>query len=326
MTVLCLPASTPEPQRAVQPEEPEAAGDQNPVEAVRPPQHRAALRSSRVGMRVVLDEALVGALVALAAGLRPDAPSRPATPDSTRAGCRGRRGSRRTPRRGEAELGHLAVERAAERLDDLRVAGAAFARSTSSRHLSVSARWMACAVWQSAQTGALRVALLQRRGVDALSYVALMPVWHVPQVAGHSRPVDAARPDRCAAGCRACRGSRRRPARRPVRPSLSPRRECCRDTSTRSSSWQLAQLTVASLCRDAGTPQSGEIGMAVDAGHRAVRRVVERLGVDGDGRPFVALRVGVAMAGQAVVVGWRLDDLRLGTRCNREPQKEEGRK
>ena len=70
----------------------------------------------------------------------------------------------------------------------------------------------------------------------------------------------------------------------------------------------------------------GEVLVAVDAAERAVLRIGEHPGIDGDRRSVLPRAVGVTVTGQAVVVAWRLDRLRLGTCCNREPQKEEGRK
>ena len=136
-------------------------------------------------MRVVLDEALVGARVAPAARLH-------------QVGLRDRR---RRIRRGqnivravavgagrdadEPELGHLAVERAAERLHDLAVAGAALRGRPRDANLSVSARWMVCAVWQSVQTGAASLPFFSalpraRPGRNVRS----TPCGTMPQVAG----------------------------------------------------------------------------------------------------------------------------------------------
>src|SRR6266542_5003232 len=66
--------------------------------------------------------------------------------------------------------------------------------------------------------------------------------------------------------------------------------------------------------------QRREISMAVDARHRAVRRCVEQLVVNGNRAAVVALGRRVAMAGQTVVVGWRLwNRLTGGRRPGEEP-------
>ena len=214
----------PEPQQAVETEESEAAGDQHPVEAVRPPERRAALVVARVRD---------ADRTARSARWRPGDTCRtssagssatPSTPGSTPAECRARRDSRRTRRRApKPSCVTLPWNVRRERLGDRRVARCRTRRSTPRRDASVSVRWIACAVWQSAQTGARASPFFSAAAWTPVSYLRLMPV--VARAAGRrhlrvrqTRLVGSVlRPDVVA-----CRGSRRRWARR-SRPGLLPR-------------------------------------------------------------------------------------------------------
>ena len=71
--------------------------------------------------------------------------------------------------------------------------------------------------------------------------------------------------------------------------------------------------------------ESGEVLVAIHALERTVHGVGEDLRVDGDRGAILALGIAVAVTGETVVVAGRLHGLRLGTRGDRKPQKDEGR-
>ena len=225
----------------------------------------------------------------------------------------------------EAKLGDLAVERAAERLDDLAVAGAALRGDVETELVGVRTLDGVRGVAVGTHRRGI-VAGLPRRRVHAL--VVTFQNARVAR-ATRGRDVGPEHPRGAVIGATdvmrpVAIGARRRGRGQPrllFRPGMNAVVIIRTFVIVTAGAGHRRELL-----RMREFLQGGEVLVAVDAGERAVLRVGERPGVDGDRRSVLPLAVGVAVAGHAVVVARRLDDLRLGTRCNREPQKEEGRK
>ena len=182
-----------EPQQRVQREEAQHAPQQQIHEQPHEVQRRIQLAIVRIGVRLILHKARIRVRMASPAGLDQVRLCSPATPDRTPAESRALHGN---PSTAPSPHTRPAVPVASGTCPDRSPAGpcGTIRRSASTAcgtSPSVGCR-IACAVWQSVQTGTFMLPAASALPCTPPRYSSFTPPWHAPQVFGDIRPVSRA--------------------------------------------------------------------------------------------------------------------------------------